>query len=405
MSKSMSVFNRKGNLKGLLFLFGIVLIISGILYTQQLVNVLKEKSTEYLRFKIKIFEQSINNPDADTDFSFLFNNVIQEADYPIIYTDDKGQPQNWRNISPSIDNKTPQELSPDDSLYLIDIFEQISSENEPIPIKSGDFILGYYYYGYSPVIYELRMLPYIAIISGAIFILFGYIGFSYIKRSEQRYIWVGMAKETAHQLGTPLSSLSGWLELLSINPEIREKAVKEMENDIERLKKVANRFSKIGSVPELKRSELSTEINRVVGYFNRRLPNMQKKISIKTDIAKGLMANINEDLFEWVLENLIKNSIDAIGDKKGEIEITGRYANDKKGVYIDISDNGKGITSKEKKNIFRPGYSSKKRGWGLGLSLARRIIEEYHNGKLFLKESKPFQKTVFRIFLKDINPV
>ncbi|HID38604.1 MAG TPA: HAMP domain-containing histidine kinase [Calditrichaeota bacterium] len=402
MSKTMSVFNRKGNLKGFLFLFGIVLIISGILYTQQLVNILKEKSTEYLRFKIKIFEQSINNPSADTDFSFLFNNVIQEADYPIIYTDNQGNPQNWRNISPSIDSKTAPELSPDDSLYLMEIYHQISSENKPIPIKSGDFILGYYYYGYSPVIYELRMLPFIAILSGAIFILFGYIGFSYIKRSEQRYIWVGMAKETAHQLGTPLSSLSGWLELLSINPDILEKAVKEMENDIDRLKKVANRFSKIGSVPELKKTELSTVINHVVDYFNRRLPNMQKQISIKTDLKKGLFAKINPDLFEWVLENLIKNAIDAIGDKKGKIEIIGRYTNDKKGVHIDILDDGKGITSKQKKNIFRPGYSSKKRGWGLGLSLARRIIEEYHNGRLFLKESRPFQKTVFRIFLKNV---
>jgi len=389
-------------LKGFLFLFGIVLIISGILYTQQLVNILKEKSTEYLRFKIKIFEQSINNPSADTDFSFLFNNVIQEADYPIIYTDNQGNPQNWRNISPSIDSKTAPELSPDDSLYLMEIYHQISSENKPIPIKSGDFILGYYYYGYSPVIYELRMLPFIAILSGAIFILFGYIGFSYIKRSEQRYIWVGMAKETAHQLGTPLSSLSGWLELLSINPDILEKAVKEMENDIDRLKKVANRFSKIGSVPELKKTELSTVINHVVDYFNRRLPNMQKQISIKTDLKKGLFAKINPDLFEWVLENLIKNAIDAIGDKKGKIEIIGRYTNDKKGVHIDILDDGKGITSKQKKNIFRPGYSSKKRGWGLGLSLARRIIEEYHNGRLFLKESRPFQKTVFRIFLKNV---
>ncbi len=402
MSKSMSVFNRKGNLKGLLFLFGIVLIISGILYTQQLVNILKEKSTEYLRFKIKIFEQSINNPDADKDFSFLFNNVIQEADYPIIYTDNKGLPQNWRNISPSIDNKAVQELSPEDSLYLMEIFQQISSENEPIPIKSGDFILGYYYYGYSPVIYELRMLPYIAILSGAVFILFGYIGFSYIKRSEQRYIWVGMAKETAHQLGTPLSSLSGWLELLSINPDIREKAINEMGNDIERLKKVANRFSKIGSVPELKKTDLSIVIGRVVDYFNRRLPNMQKHISIKYDIKNELFAKINEDLFEWVLENLIKNAIDAIGDKKGKIEIIGHSANDNKGVYIDILDNGKGVTSKQKKNIFKPGYSSKKRGWGLGLSLARRIVEEYHNGKLFLKESKPYNKTVFRIYLKEI---
>ena len=400
MPKSMYVYNRKGNLKGLLFLLGIVLIISGILYTQHLVNILKEKSTEYLRFKIKIFEQSINNPNTDTDFSFLFNNVIQEADYPIIYTDNKQRPQNWRNISPQIDNKTIKELTREDSLYLMDVFHQIASENQPIPIKSGDFILGYYYYGYSPVIYELRMLPYLAVLAGALFILFGYIGFSYIKRSEQRYIWVGMAKETAHQLGTPLSSLSGWLELLSINPEIRERAINEMENDLIRLKKVANRFSKIGSVPELEKTDLSVIITNVVSYFERRLPNMGKQITIKANLQDGLTIKVNSDLFEWVLENLIKNAIDAIEVNNGRIDIVGSFSNDKKHLYIDIIDNGKGVSSKQKKNLFRPGYSTKKRGWGLGLSLARRIIEEYHHGKLFLKESRPGQKTVFRIDLK-----
>lgn len=395
-----SIYHRKGNLKGVLFVIGIILIISGILYTQNLVNVLNEKSTEYLQFKIKLFEESINNPNSNTDVSFLFNEVIQGVDYPVIYTNNQHIPQSWRNISPRLKDKSLSELTPADSALLFETFQEIASENNPIPIQAQDIVLGYYYYGYSPVIYKLRTLPYIAIAAAALFILFGYIGFSYIKRSEQRYIWVGMAKETAHQLGTPLSSLFGWLELLQMDPEIRQTAVKEMKNDINRLNKVANRFSKIGSIPALELMNPGEIIENVVSYFNRRLPNMNKKIQLNTNLNSDLKVNLNPELFEWVLENLIKNSIDAIENKDGKIDIETEIGSDRNSLYIDVSDNGKGIILKRKKDVFRPGYSSKKRGWGLGLSLARRIIEEYHQGKLLLKETKPFSKTTFRIILR-----
>ncbi|HED11169.1 MAG TPA: sensor histidine kinase, partial [Caldithrix abyssi] len=241
--------------KGLLFLLGIITTFAVLWYTQQLVNTLKQKSTEYVRFRIKIFEQNINNPQNNVDVNFFFNEVIQKSDYPIIYTDSQGRPQSWKNISKRIDTLTV--LNPADSLILKETLSSIAGENDPIPIKYQDAVLGYYYYGYPPEIYKLRVLPFFIIGVGIVFILLGYFGFTYIKRSEQRSIWVGLSKETAHQLGTPLSSLSGWIELLKSQPENTDEIIREMANDLSRLNKIANRFSKIGSVPRLKESNLS----------------------------------------------------------------------------------------------------------------------------------------------------
>ena len=395
------IVSQKGNVKALLFLVGIVLIVSGIFYSQRLVNILKEQSAQYLRFRIKVFESNINNPNLNTDINFLFNEVIRGADYPIIYTDINRVPQSWMNLEKDIRQTRLSELSNKDSLLLYSYLEQMALENTPIPIKYQDsLVLGYYYYGLSPVIYKLRLFPFIAIGAAALFILVGYFGFSYIKKSEQQMIWVGMAKETAHQLGTPLSSIAGWLELITLDQSLSDSAVSEIQKDLLRLNKIAGRFSKIGSVPELKPSRVDEIVAFVVDYFQRRLPNMQKKVSLRfisgQDIPPVLL---NQELFEWVLENLIKNSIDAIEEKSGSIQIQLLHKAEKKQVYLEISDSGRGISAKQKKNIFKPGFSTKKRGWGLGLSLARRIVEEYHGGKLFLKESKPGAGSTFRIVL------
>jgi len=396
-----SIHSRKGNLKGILFIIGIGLIITGIWYSHQLVNVLEAKSTDYVKFRIKVFEANINDPSTNTDQSFLFNEVIQGNDYPLIYTDSEFNPTIWDNISEELDKKSGQPLSRSDSLIMDRELQKIRTENDPIPIKSGDIILGYYFYGYSPVIYKLRVFPYAAIGSAILFILVGYLGFSYIKKSEQQCIWVGMAKETAHQLGTPLSSISGWLELLKLKPEMYENITVEIDNDLKRLNKIANRFSKIGSVPELKQVSLVNVTENVVTYFRRRLPNMQKKVGIELVYLNDIEVYLNADLFEWVLENLIKNAIDSIDNTKGQITIELKSNFEDNEAYIDLQDNGKGMSPKQKKNIFKPGYSTKKRGWGLGLSLAKRIIEEYHGGKLLLKDSKLGLGTTFQIILSS----
>jgi len=331
---SISVYKTKGNFKSLLFVLALILVGSSLWYTQRLVNNLKENSTEYLRFRIKVFEENVNNPETNVDLNFFFSEVIERPDYPIIYTDVDQVPQSWYNITEELDDKSNHQLSREDSVYLVKKIQQFAAENQPIPIKFQENVLGYYYYGLSPVIYKLRIFPYLAIIGAFLFILFGYLGFSYIKRSEQQFIWVGMAKETAHQLGTPLSSISGWLELLKSGSSSAN-LVDEMENDLGRLNKIANRFSKIGSVPSLKPVDLAVVIESVADYFRKRIPNIHKKISITTKVEPGVTVKLNTDLFEWVLENLIKNAMDAIENSGGKIIIKSDSFNIEDQLFID----------------------------------------------------------------------
>ena len=243
--------------------------------------------------------------------------------------------------------------------------------------------------------------PAILIIIAAIFIILGYIGFSNIKKSEQSNIWVGMAKETAHQFGTPISSLMGWLEMLKLRYKEPDKVLditEEIANDVEKLNKITYRFSNIGSKPQMKLAVIYEELKEVTDYFERRLPQTGKSVSLTIEGDKRVCAQMNSELFEWVIENLIKNALDAIEQKNGWIKINITKA--KEFVEIEISDSGKGIDIKRRKDIFRPGYSTKRRGWGLGLSLAKRIIEEYHNGKIFVKSSAQGEGTTFMIMLK-----
>ncbi|NOX38809.1 MAG: sensor histidine kinase [Calditrichaeota bacterium] len=393
----MNLYRFKGNFKSFLFVLAVVMALGFLYYTQTLVNELQRQSEEFLKFRIKIFEQNINNETLQ-DLSFFFQEVIQQADYPIIYTDADNNPIYWRNVD------VPQYINrpiPEDTLrYLKSLIAKFDSENQPVPISFQDQVLGYYHYGESPIIYKLRWLPYVEIVVVALFILIGYAGFSSIKKSEERYIWVGMAKETAHQLGTPLSSLIGWVEYLKASPDRVEQILPELEKDVQRLKVITNRFSQIGSLPDLQPENLHRIVEETIQYFQKRLPRQNGRIVLNTHLEDGLpFVMVNRDLFSWVLENLIKNALDALGENGGEIAIVAGKINAQK-IFLEVRDSGKGIASSDRKNIFKPGFSTKKRGWGLGLSLAKRIIEEYHGGKIFLKESHPGKGSVFRIELK-----
>jgi len=233
-----------------------------------------------------------------------------------------------------------------------------------------------------------------------LFIIIGYIGFSQIKKSEQSNIWVGMAKETAHQFGTPISSLMGWIEILKLHYTDPDKVLdtaEEIENDVEKLNKITNRFSKIGSKPELKNRNVCDVIQNVVEYYQRRIPQTGKKVSIELVGETKIEIKLHAELFEWVIENLIKNALDSISHDNGKITLSVRRTKHK--IEIEVADNGKGVDAKRRKDIFRPGYSTKRRGWGLGLSLSKRIIEEYHKGKIFVKNSAINEGTVFKIIL------
>jgi hypothetical protein len=278
----------------------------------------------------------------------------------------------------------------------------MDGHNPRIKVEAGEgVVLSYVHYGESKLITRLRLLPYVELAVVALFILIGYISFSYIKRSEQSSIWVGMARETAHQLGTPISSMMGWVELLRHQTGNADAKVVEtlhdMDNDLQRLQKIANRFSRIGSKPDLKEENLVEVIEKVIQYFQRRIPQTGKRVQISLEYKSPVTAKINGELFEWVIENLIKNALDAIETGTGKITI---ILSERPGhVYIDVTDTGKGIDMPYRKEVFRPGFSTKQRGWGLGLSLSQRIIESYHSGKLILRDSRPGAGTTFRIKL------
>ena len=349
--------------------------------------------------------------DDDLDPNLVkkaFDVIISQSDIPIINTDANKNPLYWEGID--VDPEDKSELAFNKVKRII---EMLDREIEPIPIiydnpdTKEKTTLGYLYYGDSELISQLRYLPYVYIGVVNIFILMGLLGifliFKSIQKSEQRSIWVGMAKETAHQLGTPLSSLMGWLEIIKSNEmecDVTRKTVGEMEKDVNRLYKVAERFSQIGSRADLTAQDVRPILTDVASYIRRRLPHMRKQVKIIEDFAPVPKIPLNAALFEWVIENLLKNSLDAIKTEQGEILIKVRPFNGSPNrISVDIQDNGIGISAMNKNIIFKPGYSTKKRGWGLGLNLAQRIVEEYHNGKLFIKESRIGEGTTMRIIL------
>ncbi|MGH1366504.1 MAG: sensor histidine kinase [Calditrichia bacterium] len=395
-----NVYQFKVNFKSFLFILAVFIILGFLWYTQYLVKELQAQSREFLDLKVKLLEKNINSEEVK-DLNFFFTNIIQTTDYPIIYTDLEDTPQFWRNVD--VEQMSIYQLPDDKIEYLKKLVAEYRGLNPPVSISYQGALLGYYYYGESPVIRQLRWVPFLQIIVVCLFIMVGYYGFSSIKKSEERHIWVGMAKETAHQLGTPLSAQIGWLEYLKVAPDKLETVIPELEKDVHRLQMITNRFSQIGSLPDMQPENLQGIIDETVGYFQKRLPKKNQQITLDHDIANDLsLVTLNRDLFSWVLENLIKNALDSLENKAGSVHITADKLNDKQ-VCIDVKDSGKGIPKKQRQNIFEPGYSTKKRGWGLGLSLAKRIVEDYHEGKLLLKESQPGEGSTFRIILNASN--
>lgn len=391
------------NIKIALFLTGVVIMIATLIYTQILVAEILQREREIANLYAKSIEFIANDENQSGEYNFIFNTVISSnsINFPIVVTDAKTKtPTFMRNL----DIDTTKTL-------VSKLIEEMDELNKPIKVSYQDSVpLSYVHYGQSKLVSRLKMLPIIEFFVAGVFIFLGYFGFNYIKRTEQSNIWVGLSKETAHQLGTPLSSLMGWNELMKVNVNSPDKVTEladEMSNDLERLGKIANRFSKIGSRPDLKNENINEVIEKVVKYFEIRIPristgtfegqNTKRKIDLKITGEVSCSALINRDLFEWVIENLTKNALDAIESSSGNI--TFDLSEKGNNIFIDVTDTGKGIDLRFKKDIFRPGFSTKRRGWGLGLSLSKRIIETYHKGKLTVKDSVPGKGTTFRIKL------
>jgi nitrogen-specific signal transduction histidine kinase len=393
------------NIKITLLVSAIVIAAATLIYTQGLVHKLQITERQIVQLYANGIEYVANTSRPDADITFLFENILKPIDFPLI----NSGPDNKIQILNKKDIKDIRNIQYDTSLSkekLEEFFDQKIKEmdaiHKPIEVNYKDsVVLQRIHFGDSDQVIQLKYYPYVQIVIAALFIVLGYIGFSNIKRSEQSNIWVGMAKETAHQFGTPISSLMGWLEMLKLSYNDPDKVLdiaEEINNDVDRLSKITYRFSKIGAVPERKEKIVYEEIKKVVDYFQRRLPQTGRTVDLTIAGDKHASAALNSELFDWVIENLIKNALDAIEQKEGKINI---FVKDvKKNIEIDVVDNGKGIDLKRRKDIFRPGYSTKRRGWGLGLSLSKRIIEEYHQGKISVKTSAPGEGTTFKIILK-----
>ncbi|HLX13129.1 MAG TPA: HAMP domain-containing sensor histidine kinase, partial [Bacteroidota bacterium] len=391
------------NIKILLFITAIMIVVGTLIYTQKLVNQLLRRERETASVYAESLDSLANGATEQVDYSFIFDRIVRQIDFPMILSDPSGKPvEPFRNSSKNIDIDTS--LSPDRlEQYLAAKTRELDEENPPIEVYARGAVVQKVHYGESTLVRQLRYLPYVEIAVAGMFILLGYVGFSYIKKSEQGNIWVGMAKETAHQLGTPLSSVMAWIEMLRTRAGTDDRqleTIREMENDLSRIQKVTDRFSKIGSKPNLKAENLTDVVASVIAYYKRRLPvsRVGGSTAISLNSPADLSVPLNRELFEWVIENLIKNALDAMEGTPGSIAFT--IFREDEFVNIDIQDTGKGIDMRYKKDIFRPGYSTKQRGWGLGLSLSKRIIEDYHKGKLLVKESRLGKGTTFRIRLR-----
>ena len=388
----MNGYRNSVNIKLGLFFVGLILIIGLLAYSNSIVSRLKNDNREIVKLYSEIIAKTVNE-DSDTNLNFVFDEIIKKVQFPIIYSDPESKPIYSRNLSERL---TSEELQK--SLASMD------QQNDPIPIVYMDrdsnesIILGYLHYGDSDLIRKLQWLPYLEIGVVALFIFIGFIGFNSIRNSEKRNIWVGMARETAHQLGTPVSALMGWVDRLRTHPEESTNVVKEMESDLKRLEQIGSRFSKMGSDSELKSISLKELVDRQSAYLKKRLPLLKKEIALTVSGIDNISIDGNEILLGWAIENVIRNGIDSIQSEKGKVDIS--ISSDDVSGIIQIQDSGAGILKKDWKNIFRPGFSTKERGWGLGLSLVNRIINEIHDGEIKVLHSKIGFGTCFEIRIK-----
>lgn len=397
----MNPYQQKKRWKYSLLAFATIIASGSLLYTNYLVrNIARSERT-----RAQVWAMSMKQVLASDDNDFL-NYVFAVRDssiVPAIVTDDRGDIQLSRGLDST---KTFIKLAAEgnkkiryDPAYFQSELTEMKKQHAPIKLA----VLNqrwYVFYKDSYLLTQLKYFPYIQLSLIAIFLLMAYTAFSSSRKSEQDQVWVGLAKETAHQLGTPISSLMAWIELMKekFNAE-EDPLVAEMENDVKRLEIVADRFSKIGSRAQLEEQKVYEVVQEFLDYYKVRV---SKNIGFELAGNKELSAAINIPLFDWVLENLLKNAVNAI-EGKGKIRVYISGNKTARQVYIDVSDTGKGIPRSKFDTIFQPGYTTRKRGWGLGLSLTKRIVENYHKGQIFVRDSEVGKGTTFRIILKTIR--
>jgi len=379
----MNILSPRNKFLLILIMAAITVSFITIYFTNRFVSELKSDE----RHKIDLWANAVkyisNESDSCQDFSLIFEIVQNNRSVPVILTDESGKVIGFRNINiPNID----------DTIFIAGLLNKMQAEHEPIAIELPDGSKNYVYYFDSITLKKLNYYPYIQLIIITFFIGIAFYSYGQARKSEQNLIWLGMAKETAHQLGTPTSSLMACSSLLS-DKYPNDEVVTELEKDVKRIETITSRFSKIGSSPTLDTIDVNSLIAGAINYQKKRSP---KSINFSFNPENKIYAKANEVLLGWVLENLLKNAIDAM---QGMGTITVSTGIEKNKVYIDLQDEGKGIEKSKFKEVFRAGYTTKERGWGLGLSLAKRIIEQYHSGKIFILRSELGIGTTFRIIL------
>lgn len=379
----MNIYKRKIHFKYLLFLGAAIIGIGSLWYTNNLV----EKLANEERKKVELWAKATSmvvNTESQMDLMFLTEVIKNNETVPVIIIDELDTVYFYRNIDT---------VKMSNAKYRQRLITKMKEECEPIEINLALDQTQYLYYSQSIILTKLTYYPYVQLSVILLFIVVAYLAFSSSRKAEQNQVWVGMSKETAHQLGTPISSLMAWIEILRLKVNDQQ-VVDEFEKDVTRLEKITERFSKIGSKPILKQENLNEIVENATRYLETRSSN---KIEFKLSLPeKPVLVSLNAALFEWVLENTCKNAMDAI-QEKGTIMVS--VIDNSKLVFVDIKDTGKGIHRSRHKTIFKPGFTTKERGWGLGLSLSKRIVEEYHSGKIFVSSSEPGKGTTIRVIL------
>ena len=377
------LYHTSETLKYIFIFVALAIVVFSVWFTNNLAHNL---ATEESR-KIEIWAEATRQlilADENTDFNFMLFIIEGNTTIPVYMVDDEDRIIFSRNVKEPAKNP--------DAFHAAEI-ARLKADRDPIEVRLDENTVQYIYYDDSLLLKQLHYFPYIQFSVIFVFLLVASIAFLGTLKAEQNQVWVGLSKETAHQLGTPISSLLAWQELLG-NKYPEDKLLPEMGKDINRLRIIAERFSKIGSQPELKQEDLVCTIENAINYMKSRTSN-KVEINLTYD-KRPLVSNLNVPLFEWVIENLCKNAIDAMN---GAGKIHFAVSAYERFLQIDVSDTGKGIERSHFKTIFRPGYTTKRRGWGLGLSLSKRIVESYHHGKIFVKQSEIGTGTTFRILL------
>lgn len=395
--KSPDLYNRRTTINLIIVVAAFSIALASVYYTRILVNELKIREQRLIELYAKTLEYTANETNA-ADLAFVVQEIlVPNNSIPVIWTDGSHHPIRSRNL-----NLDPGLLEEEKQRILQKEIREMEKEHEPIMLTMRDengeiYDIQYVYYKNSELLNRLEFYPHVQLSVIAIFGIIAYITFHYSKTAEQNRVWVGLAKETAHQLGTPISSLMAWIEYFKEDESIKNKEViGELQKDIRRLEMITERFSNIGSVPILYHENIPEVIGNNINYLKSRI---SKKVEINIHAKPSdIRAKINKPLFDWVIENLCKNAVDSMGGV-GKIDINIKKSMDDK-VIVDIADTGKGIPKSKLNNVFAPGYSTKARGWGLGLTLAKRIIEKYHKGRIFVKSTEMDQGTTFRILLR-----